>query len=171
MKLFLMISAIHIDRCLVQLSSERLPLAADTSMCRDPQTDMGCLPLELRGIPRKRRKKNCMSQKGWRLPREHGPRNQLSRARLSSQRWKWQAWVGPYMGLYQALCVLWLIAWWFCGTSNSGSGLSPTLFPALETVFFLLGCLVQPQYDDFWLVLLYLALFYLVVISWKPALF
>lgn len=69
------------------------------------------------------------------------------------------------------LHILWLTARWFYGTINSGSGLSPTLFPVLLTVFFLLGCLVQPQYDDFYLVLLYLALFSLALISWKPALF
>lgn len=37
--------------------------------------------------------------------------------------------------------------------------------------FFLLGCLVQPRYEDFCLILLYHVSSCLVAISWRPALF
>lgn len=36
--------------------------------------------------------------------------------------------------------------------------MSLTLFPALETLFLLLGCLGQPPFENFCLVLLYLVL-------------
>lgn len=32
----------------------------------------------------------------------------------------------------------------FCGTPHSGSGVSLTLLPSLETLFLLLRCLIQP---------------------------
>lgn len=48
--------------------------------------------------------------------------------------------------------------------------MSLTLKPALGMLFLLLGCLIQPQYEDFCLFLLYLVLC-LVVVSWRHALF
>lgn len=51
---------------------------------------------------------------------------------------------GAYRGLHQVLCILlWLLAVVFCGTPNSGNGVSMTISPTLETLFFLLGCLVH----------------------------
>lgn len=50
-----------------------------------------------------------------------------------------------------------LLACCFGGTSYLVRGLL-TLLSALRTVFFLLGCLTQPQYEGFGLVLLYLIL-------------
>jgi hypothetical protein len=49
-----------------------------------------------------------------------------------------------------------------------GAGVSLTLLPALRTLFLLIGCLVQPQYERFHLVLLFLVLFCLVVVPWRP---
>jgi hypothetical protein len=42
---------------------------------------------------------------------------------------------------------------------------------ALETLFLLLGCLVQPRYESFYLVLLYLVLPCVAVMSWRTTLF
>lgn len=52
----------------------------------------------------------------------------------------------------------------FSGTPNSRT---PTLLPALGILFFLLGCLLQPCYEDFCLVLLYLVLFRSAAIYWS----
>ena len=49
-----------------------------------------------------------------------------------------------------------------------GVGVFLTLLPTLETLFFLLVCLVQLRYEGFYLVLLYLVLSYLVALSWRP---
>lgn len=40
-----------------------------------------------------------------------------------------------------------------------GTGVSLTLLPTLETLFILLDCFVQPHYEGFQLVLLYLVFF------------
>lgn len=47
---------------------------------------------------------------------------------------------------------------------------SVTLLLVLGTLFPLLGHLVQPGHEGFYLVLLYLVLLCLVVVSWRPAL-
>lgn len=52
---------------------------------------------------------------------------------------------------------------------TAGMGVSLTLLPAYETLFLQLGYLVQPQYEGFRLVLLYLVLSFLTNISWRPA--
>lgn len=49
-------------------------------------------------------------------------------------------------------------------------GIYLTLLPSLKFIF-LPGCLVQPQYDGFYNALVCLALSYLPVASWRPALF
>lgn len=41
-----------------------------------------------------------------------------------------------------------------------GTGVSLTLLPTLETLFILLDCFVQPHYEGFQLVLLYLVFFF-----------
>lgn len=51
--------------------------------------------------------------------------------------------------------MLWLTAWCFPGTPNSGNGCisaSLTLLPALGTFFLLLGCPVHPPYESFCLI-------------------
>lgn len=48
------------------------------------------------------------------------------------------------------------MAWYSCGTSNSGNVGCLTLVPALGALFFLLACLAWPCYDGLCLVLLYL---------------
>lgn len=56
--------------------------------------------------------------------------------------------------------ILWLLSW---HTVEADTSL--TFLPALRMVFLLLSCLVQEEYDDFYLVLLYLALSCLAGIS------
>lgn len=51
------------------------------------------------------------------------------------------------------------------------AGLSLTHLSAFETLFLLLGCLVQPQSEGFCHVLLYLVLSCLAIISWRSSLF
>jgi hypothetical protein len=51
-----------------------------------------------------------------------------------------------------------------------GVGIALTLLPALETLFLRLGCLAQPVYKGFCLVLLHLFLFCLAVVSRRPIL-
>lgn len=60
------------------------------------------------------------------------------------------------MGLWQIFCIISLE-----GLLTVGEGESPTCLPASRSLFLILGCLVQPQYEGFSLVLLYLVLSYL----------
>lgn len=46
-------------------------------------------------------------------------------------------------------------------------GMSLTLLPALGVIFFLFSCLVQPEYEEFLFVLLYLVISYLVDVFWR----
>jgi hypothetical protein len=68
--------------------------------------------------------------------------------------------------------TLWLLVQcFFNGIPSVRAGVFLTLLPAPETFFFLLGCFDQPQYEDFHLFLLYLALSCLCVVSQRLALF
>lgn len=51
------------------------------------------------------------------------------------------------------------------------AGVFLALLPALEFLFLQLGCLVQPRYEDFCLLLLYPILSHLVVVFWRAAFF
>jgi hypothetical protein len=57
------------------------------------------------------------------------------------------------------------------GLQPVGPGVSLTLFPVPVTLFLVLGCLVQSQYEGFYLVLLYHVLSCQGVISWMTVLF
>lgn len=57
----------------------------------------------------------------------------------------------------------------FVGVLTAGMGVSLTLLLVHETLFLLLGYLVQPRYEGFLLVLLHLVLSLLTDISWRPA--
>jgi hypothetical protein len=52
------------------------------------------------------------------------------------------------------LCISYVLAWWWCGTPNSGNA-SLTLLPALGTL-----CLVHPLNEGFRLLLLYLLILF-----------
>lgn len=95
------IFAILIDQSLVQISSQRLPLAPDWSRyrfhnqftCDEILSQMSPSGSPLRdrsGNTTKEGKEDCNSQKRWRAPEEHVLLNQLSRAHLGSQRLKWK---------------------------------------------------------------------------------
>lgn len=68
----------------------------------------------------------------------------ISRAHGSSQKLKQQpqSLHGPVLGSLHTCCGC--LARDFCGTLNSGNGVSLTLLPAFGTLFFLLGYLTQP---------------------------
>lgn len=51
-----------------------------------------------------------------------------------------------------------------------GADISLTLLRTTRSLFFLLGWLVQPQFEGFYLVLSYLILLCLAVVSGRPAL-
>jgi hypothetical protein len=59
----------------------------------------------------------------------------------------------------------------FVGLLTVEVDVSFTHWPALGTLFLLLGYLVQPWYEGFCLILLYFVLPHLLVVSWRPALF
>ena len=64
-----------------------------------------------------------------------------------------------------------LFVWWFCGTPNSGSGVSLSLGPAFGTLFLLLGCLDKCWYEGLCLIFLHLVITYSVHIPGKSVLF
>lgn len=66
-----------------------------------------------------------------------------------------------------SVCILWPLPWYFYGTRESWSSASQPLMLALDFLLLPLGCFVQPWYQVVCIVLLYLALFYLVAVSWK----
>ena len=132
MKFFLMISAILIDWCFVQLSSERFPLAVDgvDAETHSPtlimlrfklEVSIGSLPSEI-GEPCGSRGKDGRSQRGCRTPGEHDPLSQPSRAHTGSQRMNQQARGihGYTPGLLHEY-MLWLLAWCSCESPHSGS--------------------------------------------------
>lgn len=106
-------------------------------------------------------------QKRCRTQGEHGPLNQLSRDQMGSPRLKWQA--ESLHGSVPGPCVLCLLVRYFCESPNSANGWVSD--SCLLLVHFLFDCFVQPLCEDFCLVLLYLILLYLVVFSWRPAVF
>lgn len=59
----------------------------------------------------------------------------------------------------------------FAGLPTVEADVSLTFSPVLETLFLLLGYLVQPQREGFSLVLLYLVLSSSVVVFWRSTLF
>lgn len=67
--------------------------------------------------------------------------------------------------------MLWLLTWCFIQLLTVGAVVSLTLFPVPGTLCHLLGCLVYSSYEVFGLILLYPALLYLGVVSWRPVLF
>lgn len=63
--------------------------------------------------------------------------------------------------------ILWLFFGVFCWMQQWWEQMYLCfLLPAIGTLFTLLDCLIQPSYESFCLVLLYLLLFYLAIISW-----
>lgn len=90
---------------------------------------------------------------------------------MGSQRLKRQAWElhgsapGPLCRCYE--CSLGVLVEFL----TTGVGVSLTLLPAPRTLFLLLGCFVQPQYESFCLVLLCVVLSCLAAVSWRPDLF
>lgn len=103
----------------------------------------------------KRGRKNCRSQRRWRTSGKQGPLNHLVRAQMGSLRLEQQANLCARSSAYMSCAFVGLL----------------TVLPALGTLL-LLGCLLQPQSEDFSLVLLNLVLSCLaVVVSWKFALF
>lgn len=77
---------------------------------------------------------------GWRKLSTHSPLDQLNKAPLSSQRLTQQA--QDYTGLCHVLCMY---------TIPSGLRMcwSLALLPSLGTLFLLLGCCIQLQYESF----------------------
>lgn len=53
------------------------------------------------------------------------------------------------------------------GLLTVGAGVSLTALPALRTLFFLLGCLMQARYEVFFLVLFYFVFFILVLFGYQ----
>lgn len=74
-------------------------------------------------------------------------------------------------GVCMCLHLLWLLVWCFLRLLTVGAGVSLIFLPALGTLFLLLGCFVQPRYEGFCLVALYLVLSCLAVVSCRPDLF
>lgn len=104
---------------------------------------------------------------------EQGPPNQLNRAHMCSQRWKWEAW-GPHGSVPGPLCTChdYQLGVLVVLTPNRGSeSVSLTLLPALGIHFLILSCLAQRQHEDACLVLSHLVLSCLALIPWRPALF
>lgn len=62
------------------------------------------------------------------------------------------------MGPAWVYTMLWLLRWCFCGSPNSGSGCVSDSLSSLEVLFLPFGCLIQPQYESFHLILLDLIL-------------
>jgi hypothetical protein len=154
---------LYSDWCTFLSPSERLPLIRDGSGCRDPQPDnvqreslnwrslLGPSPSEIRETHRRGVGENSRTQREWRTPGEHGQQNQLSKVRMGSQRQVEPAW-HLYKSVPCPLCICYGI---FVGLLRVGAILSLTFLPVLGgTLFLLLGCLVQPQHEGFFLVIL-----------------
>lgn len=62
-------------------------------------------------------------------------------------------------------CMLWLLVWWFCGTSNSGNWCVSDCFASFWDSSHHIELLCP--YRSLCLVLLYLVLSCLVVVSWR----
>lgn len=165
-------SAILMVRCRVQLSSEKLSLAANGNKGRDPPADImrervlicglhWVLTCEAQGTIWKRSRKDWKSQSRWRTSGRHGPLNQLNWMHMGPQRLK-----GSVPGFLSIL--LHLLAWCFCGRRTLGAGVSLTLacpwhcFPTVG-----LPC---PASTEGLLPGLSVSCFVLIVVSWRPAL-
>lgn len=109
------------------------------------------------------------SYKGWKTPGKHGPLNKLSRAFRDSQRLKQQS--RDLQQSRQGMYVMVIILKIFVGLLSVEAGVSFTILTVVETILLLSGCLVQPQYEDFWFGLLYPVWPWLILLSWRPALF
>lgn len=95
------------------------------------------------GTQKKRPKKDYRSQREWSTP-EHTLLNQLSRVHMCSDT-EAESTGSKWIFTRSSVHMLWILALWFYGTPNSGSRVSLTLWPALETLFLLSDCLVQSQ--------------------------
>lgn len=71
------------------------------------------------------------------------------------------------------MCMSWSLTWCSRETPQNGRECVPGFFASsiFPFLFFLLGCLIQAQYQGFCLALLYPILFCLTAIFWRPALF
>lgn len=112
------------------------------------------LPSEIWKPQENRERKDCRSQRGWSIPGEHGPTNQLDSVHIGS-RWLKQLAQGQH-----AICTkfsvytLWLSAWCFCEIPKSGSrfiadsfvwswdSFPPIGLPSLASIWVLLPCLI-----------------------------
>lgn len=65
--------------------------------------------------------------------------------------------------------MIWLLTWFVCGTSESVGGYISDSFACFWDSILPSGCFVQSDCEGYCLVLLYLALLYLVVVSWSSA--
>lgn len=133
--------------CLVQLSSDKVPLTTDGRRCRTPQSDFvlreSKLQVSNQAALCETERKDCMNQKGQISPGEHSPPNHLRTTHISSQRLQQEAGNQPgsapgplqYFHCKFDVCARLL---------KVQAGVSLPLLPALEFLFHLLVCLVKP---------------------------
>lgn len=171
-------SALFIDRCLAQSSSEASSSSRKDSVRRqtdrhylegDSQLEVSIRSLisEIRKSHGKGNKKHFRSQRGWKTPGKLDLLDKLSMAQMRSQELKW-----PSKGLHVSVPLLQHMSYeyWlgmFLRLLTMGAAISVILMPGLEICLLPLICLSQNQYEDFSLVL-YLVFPYLVIVTWNP---
>lgn len=79
---------------------------------------------------------------------EHDPLSQLSRAYMGSRRLMWQA-QDQHGSASGPPHMLWLLDWCFVGCVTVEKGVFLALFGDLSTLFLLLGCSIQSQYENY----------------------
>lgn len=143
-------------------SSQRPHPATDGSRRRDPQPRSGSSVED--------GEERLEKPEGWsKISQEHSQQNQLIRIQVGSQR------SGSFYGsdLYPLHICYGPVVLCICATANSGSSVCLWIFclPAFGILFHLLDYLVQPWFENMWVVLLYLVMPYLVDFLGRPALF
>lgn len=150
---------LYSDWCLVQVSSERLPLATDGSGCRDTQADytpqreskfevsIGSLLWEIGESNRKGEERLYESKwtedrrRTWTTKSTKQGSHGLTETKVASTR---PAWICTRSSCVCYDCSLSV----FVELLTVEVCISLTLLSALRTLFLLLDYLVQPQYED-----------------------